>query len=68
MNPQKKTGRPKESPERDSNTRPIDYKSIALDQLSYRGLGLDYFTSLLKGFALAGPSGERPLSQPRRRE
>jgi hypothetical protein len=42
----------KESPERDSNTRPIDYKSIALDQLSYRGARFDYFASTLKGFAL----------------
>ena len=43
------------SPERDSNTRPIDYKSIALDQLSYRGARFDYFVSSLKGFALRLP-------------
>ena len=61
MNPQKKTGRPKESPERDSNTRPIDYKSIALDQLSYRGTPLGCFSSSLKGFAPLGSRSIRSL-------
>ena len=60
------------SPERDSNTRPIDYKSIALDQLSYRGAEVDYFISLLKGFAPKSPPPVRndaiPLCQPRKSE
>ena len=49
------------SPGRDSNTRPIDYKSIALNRLSYRGALKIIFPSILKGFApLHRAIGEAP--------